>query len=344
MQSLGSFYYEHRWIDDVLRMVKAGKEANVYLCTSGPGLTAGFIAAKVYRPRMLRNLKNDHLYREGREDLDSNGAVIFDSRELHAMRKKTAFGKELLHTSWLEHEFNTLKLLHAAGADVPQPLACDNNAMLMGYIGDEQVPAPTLNSVHLPRDEARFLYKRVLRNIKIMLSGNRVHGDLSAFNILYWDGKITLIDFPQAVDPAQNRSAYRIFERCVRVAVFCPHGRVHPKPRRQNCGLFWHPRPGSIHQCWTIMMNVAYGRAHHQTDGNRTIMLDADLAQHCPKDDQPGLTRSQADQHQRRNQRERRGRQGCQQDQLTFARPQVPEGISQESRAKDYISQLDECR
>lgn len=270
MQSLGSFYYEFRWIDDVLRMVKAGKEANVYLCTSGPGLTAGFIAAKVYRPRMLRNLKNDHLYREGREDLDSNGAVIFDSRELHAMRKKTAFGKELLHTSWLEHEFNTLKLLHAAGADVPQPFACDNNAMLMGYIGDEQVPAPTLNSVHLPRDEARFLYKRVLRNIKIMLSCNRVHGDLSSFNILYWDGKITLIDFPQAIDPAQNRSAYRIFERdLIRVSEYFARMGVHVQPRRLAAELwtsFGHPLIPDVHPAMLDdqdEQDVAYWKSLH---------------------------------------------------------------------------------
>ena len=251
MQSLGSFYYEYRWIDDVLRMVKAGKEANVYLCTSGPGMTTEYLAAKVYRPRMLRNLKNDHLYREGREDLDRDGAVIFDHRKLNAMRKHTSYGLELLHTSWLEHEFNTLKLLHAAGADVPRPIASANNALLMGYIGDEQVPAPTLNSMHLDRDEAHYLFKRVMRNIRIMLSCDRVHGDLSAFNILYWDGKITLIDFPQAIAPAQNRSAYRIFERdLLRVGEYFARMGVHVQPRRLAAELwtsFGHPFIPEVH-------------------------------------------------------------------------------------------------
>ena len=48
-----------------------------------------------------------------------------------------------------------------------------------------------------------------------MLANGRIHGDLSAFNILYWEGEITLIDFPQVVQPDQNRNAYAIFQRDV---------------------------------------------------------------------------------------------------------------------------------
>jgi RIO kinase 1 len=238
MRSLGAFY-EHRWINDVLRQVKGGKEANVYLCTSGSEVKARYLAVKVYRPRKLRNLKNDHLYREGRENLDSDGNVITDDGQLHAMRNKTGYGLELLHTSWLEHEFNTLKLLHAAKADVPTPYACENNALLMGYVGDEQLAAPTLNSVHLKYDEAHYLYRRLLRNVRIMLSCDRVHGDLSAYNILYWEGKITLIDFPQAISPQQNRSAYHIFERdLVRVSEYFARKGVPVQPRRLAAELW----------------------------------------------------------------------------------------------------------
>ena len=56
-------------------------------------------------------------------------------------------------------------------------------------------------------------FERVLRNLDVMLAHERIHGDLSAYNILYWDGDITLIDFPQVVSPRVNRHAYRIFER-----------------------------------------------------------------------------------------------------------------------------------
>jgi len=212
LQSLGSFY-EHRWIEDVIRMVKGGKEASVYLCQANPAITPGLVAAKVYRPRKLRNLRNDHLYREGRSDLDAEGNLITNHGMLHAMRKKTQYGLELLHTSWLEHEFSTLKTLFSAGADVPKPYASENNALLIGYVGDETAAGPTLQSVRLVSSEARQLFQRLLKNLEIMLANNIIHGDLSAYNVLYWDGAITIIDFPQAIAPEQNPSSFSIFKR-----------------------------------------------------------------------------------------------------------------------------------
>lgn len=214
LDSLGSFY-EHRWIDDVLRMVKGGKEASVYLCKGGSA-TQNLLAAKVYRPRMLRNLKNDALYKEGRLILDDEGHEILDGRMLRAMRKRTDYGLELSHTSWLQHEFTTMQVLSDAGCDVPRAYTADHNAILMDYIGDENLAAPTLNTVRLEPEEVQPLFERVVRNLDRMLSRERIHGDLSAYNILYWDGQITLIDFPQAIQPHQNRSAYRIFSRDVR--------------------------------------------------------------------------------------------------------------------------------
>ena len=106
-------------------------------------------------------------------------------------------------------------ILHAAGADVPKPYAMEKNAILMGYVGDFGNAAPTLNSVTLDPDEAQPLFERVIRNIDLLLSNERIHGDLSAYNILYWDGDITLIDFPQVVPPESNPSAWTIFLRDV---------------------------------------------------------------------------------------------------------------------------------
>jgi RIO kinase 1 len=213
--SLGGFF-DQQWLYDVLRLLKGGKEASVYQCSADPNISAAFIAAKVYRPRRFRNLKKDHIYREGRDRLDADGKVIQDGGMQHAMNKRTAFGLELLHTSWIEHEFKTLQFLHAAGADVPIPYASGNNAILMEYIGDEDTPAPTMNSIELMSSEARPLFERVVHNIELMLANNRVHGDLSAYNILYWGGDITLIDFPQAIHPDRNQNAFAIFERDVR--------------------------------------------------------------------------------------------------------------------------------
>jgi len=206
---------EHKWISDVLRKVKGGKEASVYLCRSGVAVDAPLIAAKVYRPRMLRNLKNDQQYRSGRADLDESGNVIIDDGTLHAMKKRTAFGEEVRHQSWIAYEFTTLEVLHEAGADVPKPYAMEKNAILMGFIGDLSNSAPALNSVNLELDEAKLLYERVIRNIDVMLTYGRIHGDLSAYNILYWNGDITLIDFPQVVLPESNPASWSIFFRDV---------------------------------------------------------------------------------------------------------------------------------
>ena len=206
---------QYNWISDVLYKVKAGKEASVYLCRSGPSIAVPWVAAKIYRPRSLRNLKNDGQYREGRADLDGSGNVIHKDGDLHAMRKRTNYGEELRHQSWIAYEFQTLEMLHAAGADVPKPYALERNAILMEYIGEPGNPAPTLSSVSLEREEVHPLYERVIHNIELLLRHKRIHGDLSAYNILYWDGEITLIDFPQVVSPESNPTAWNIFLRDV---------------------------------------------------------------------------------------------------------------------------------
>jgi RIO kinase 1 len=217
VDSLGLFY-EMKWFSDVLRIVKGGKEASVYQCLTSPDSPAEgkYLAAKVYRPRRFRNLKKDFIYREGRDELNESGKIILDGGKLHAMEKRTEYGRQLMHTSWIEHEFKTMQKLHAAGGDVPFPYASGNNAILMDFIGDADIAAPTLNTIDLDHSEARILFERVIHNIEILLASERVHADLSAFNILYWQGDITLIDFPQAISPFENRSAYPIFERDIR--------------------------------------------------------------------------------------------------------------------------------
>jgi RIO kinase 1 len=214
LESLGDFY-EHKWITDVLRSVKGGKEASVYLCSSGPAVADPLVAAKVYRPRTLRNLKNDSQYRVGRTDLDADGNAIVKDGDIHAMQKRTNYGEELRHQSWIAYEFQTLETLYGAGADVPEPYAMEKNAILMEYVGDVGSAAPTLNTVTLDPEEARPLFERVIRNVDLLLSKERIHGDLSAYNILYWDGDITLIDFPQVVQPQTNPAAWNIFLRDV---------------------------------------------------------------------------------------------------------------------------------
>jgi RIO kinase 1 len=238
LESLGDFY-EHRWITDVLLRLKGGKEASVYLCRSGPAIETPLVAAKVYRPRSLRNLKNDGEYRVGRTDLDADGNAIVKDGDLHAMEKRTNYGEELRHQSWIAYEFQTLEILLAAGADVPKPYAMEKNAILMDYIGDLGNAAPTLNSVRLDPEEVQPLFERTIRNIEMLLSNQCIHGDLSAYNILYWDGDITLIDFPQVVRPESNPSAWIIFLRDVtRVCQYFNSQGMRTNPRKLAAELW----------------------------------------------------------------------------------------------------------
>lgn len=236
--SLGPFY-EGKWISDVLRQIKGGKEASVYLCQAGVGLDAPLLAAKVYRPRQFRNLKNDGLYRVGRDDLDESGRTITDDGSLYAIRKRTVYGEKLRHQSWISYEYQALQDLYAADADVPAPYAMGNNAILMGYIGDLDMAAPPLQSLDLEPAEAKRLFDRVLHNIDLMLAHDRIHGDLSAYNILYWDGEITLIDFPQIVTPHGNPAAWTIFQRDVaRVCEYFSGQGLRSDPRKLSAELW----------------------------------------------------------------------------------------------------------
>ena len=207
------FFYDDKQITDVLSRVKGGKEANVYCCSAHPGTGLDLIAAKIYRPRMFRQLRNDSRYRQGRSYLDERGKAVRDERMLRAIQKKTATGQEAVHNSWLEYEFQTLKRLHAAGADVPRPVSRGNNTILMEYLGDAELAAPALQAVRLEPDEVRPLFERLINNVELMLANQRIHGDLSAFNVLYWEGDIRLIDFPQAVAPEENPDAFELLQR-----------------------------------------------------------------------------------------------------------------------------------
>lgn len=215
-EALGSFYRENV-ITDVLARVKGGKEANVYCCQAHPNLGLDLVAAKIYRPRAHRTLRNDALYKEGRLMLDAQGkGVLRDARLKRAVAAKTDFGKEVMTFSWIEHEYDMMQTLHEAGADVPRPIGHEGNAILMAYIGEVNQPAPTLNSVRLDPDEARPMFERLLWHVELMLAHDRVHGDLSPYNVLYWQGKATVIDFPQAVVALKNQNALRLLTRDIR--------------------------------------------------------------------------------------------------------------------------------
>ena len=203
-------YYEKQLLLDVLRRVKGGKEANVYVCKAHPSLGIDLLAAKLYRPRHFRNLRNDARYRANRNILDERGKVVHQK-----VVKGSAYEQELRHISWLQNEYITMQTLHAAGLPVPKPLGTGTNTILMEYLGDINNPAPALNEIALSKAEAKRALDALIMAIEGMLASGRIHADLSAYNVLYWDDRPVIIDFPQAVDPRQNPESWPIFLRDV---------------------------------------------------------------------------------------------------------------------------------
>ena len=213
IQSLSGFYQD-KIISDVLFQVKAGKEANVYGCVATPSAGIEMIAAKLYRPRMFRHLRNDAAYKIGRLTHNRDGKRVKRNSGIErATQKKSKFGQDLEFANWIGHEFRMQTKLYEAGADVPKPIAHAGNTILMAFCGDRRAAAGTLNDVTLEPAEAQPFFDQIIENIRLMLALNLVHGDLSPYNILYWQGEITIIDFPQMVDATVNPNAERFLQR-----------------------------------------------------------------------------------------------------------------------------------
>lgn len=199
------YFFAEGMISEILYPVKRGKEASVYCCQAHPSTGADLLAAKIYRPRERRAFKHDAIYLEGR--------VITNGQLRRAVEKKTRFGREVQFGMWVDHEFNVLTALHRAGADIPRPVSRTQNAVLMQYFGNHERAAPSLEGSSLSPAQARAAFGRLMENIELWLAHNYIHGDLSSRNILYWEGRVQIIDFPQAVDPRFNSNALFLLTR-----------------------------------------------------------------------------------------------------------------------------------
>src|SRR5260370_40207769 len=146
-------------ITDVLYVVRSGKEATVYCCRGAEG---GLVAAKVYRPLERRNFHNDAIYQTGRD-------AVLSSRTKRARANKSRHGRDVQYGTWIHAEFQTMRMLHDAGADVPEVFSQSNGAILMEYFGDEEAAAPMLNRLTLPRENADKFLRQIIDNIPLWL-------------------------------------------------------------------------------------------------------------------------------------------------------------------------------
>lgn len=216
-------FFEDGWITAVDSLISSGKEGTVFCCLADPHTGYERLAVKIHRGRSNRSFKNDSIYLTGRAmgvSLNGSSGVkgsgMRDRRLERAVAKRSKAGVAAIDHSWINHEFNTMQVLHEAGAMVPRPLAMHGQAMLMEYLGDADGPAPKLKQTRFSPHEARELHATLLDQIELWLANDRIHGDLSPFNILMWRGRPVVIDFPQAVNPWENPNSLMLLERDIR--------------------------------------------------------------------------------------------------------------------------------
>ena len=214
--------FDYGILEDVVRPLMSGKEAQVYLVVSG----GRYCVAKVYKEAQNRTFKHRAEYTEGRK--------VRNSRDQRAILKRSKHGRAQDEAAWRSTEVDMIHRLHAAGVRVPVPLAFVDGVLVMELITDaDGNPAPRLADLVFDADGARRMYERLLREVVRMLCAGVVHGDLSDFNVLIGADGPVVIDFPQSVDTAHNSNARRLLLRDVDnlhrfLSQFAPHARRLP--------------------------------------------------------------------------------------------------------------------
>jgi len=191
-------------IDEVVRSLKSGKEATVYVVRSGTQTRC----AKVYRDMGQRSFQKRTQYQEGRK--------VRGSRQARAMGKSTRFGRKEQEAAWKNAEVDALYQLVEAGVRVPQPYGYFSGVLIMELVTDAAgEPAPRLGEVELSAETALAYHEFLIRQIVRMLSMGLIHGDLSEFNVLVGPDGPVIIDLPQVVNAAGNNAALAMLERDV---------------------------------------------------------------------------------------------------------------------------------
>jgi RIO kinase 1 len=191
-------------IDAVLRPLKSGKEAAVYVVRSGDEVRC----AKVYKDMAQRSFQQRTQYQEGRK--------VRGSREARAIGKASKYGRKQQEVAWKNTEVDALYQLRDAGVRVPEPYGYFHGVLVMELVTDaEGFSAPRLGEVELTPEQARDYHAVLIRQVVLMLCCGLIHGDLSPYNVLVGvDGPI-VIDFPQVVSAAGNNAARTMLLRDV---------------------------------------------------------------------------------------------------------------------------------
>ena len=191
-------------VDEVIRPLMSGKEADVFIVRCGSEIRC----AKIYKEVDKRGFKQATQYQEGRK--------VRNSRRARAMEKGSRYGRKEQEQAWQNTEVDALYRLARADVRVPKAYGCFDGVLLMELICDDQgVEAPRLNDVAMSVEQAIEDHQLMMRYIVRMLCAGLVHGDLSEFNVLVDDYGPVIIDLPQVIDAAANNQAERFLARDV---------------------------------------------------------------------------------------------------------------------------------
>jgi RIO kinase 1 len=177
--------------------ISTGKEASVF---EALGPDAVDVAVKIYRVQASD-------FRRMREYLD--GDPRFEG---------IGTDKGEVIVAWTRKEFANLQRAAAAGVRVPDPIAVQRNVLVMELIGEEDDHAPRLEEVHVENPETA--YEVVREYMRRLHAAGLVHGDLSEYNIVVYEGELCVIDVGQAVTVHHPNADEFLHRDCRNVAGF----------------------------------------------------------------------------------------------------------------------------
>lgn len=194
-------------------MVSAGKEARVYW---GKDFEKRDLAVKIYLTTSAEFRRGLIKYLEA------------DPRFAGRVPKST----RKLYSTWARKEFSNYMRMFKVGVSVPRPIAVHENILVMEFIGENGKPAPLLREVDPDVETLAEIFRAVMEDVrKSVLRARLVHGDLSEYNIMVWEGKHYIIDVSQAVTLDHPNALDYLYRDIVNVVrFFSKQGVETPRP------------------------------------------------------------------------------------------------------------------
>lgn len=176
--------------------ISTGKEANVFEALGADGRE---IAVKIYRIS-ASNFRQMRDYLEG----DPRFEGVSDKKDLVL--------------AWTKKEFANLSRARAAGVRVPEPIAVERNVLVMELIGHADDRAKRLAEVTV--ENPAIAFEVVREYMRRLYEAGLVHGDLSEYNMVIYDGELYLIDLGQAVTVHHPNADEFLRRDCRNIAAF----------------------------------------------------------------------------------------------------------------------------